>query len=176
MSLAIQYNMKRKKPQSQACAHGGEASCMEGCYAKGGFASKKKVAEGELNGKKMDVIAGASKDPGPPIKKNERMEAYKKRTGKYAEGGDTTDPTFEGPHIVDRIIAKRMSEGGRVANDTDVVADELPNEFDDLVLRDNLESSYTGADSGDYLGAPDEDDSRLDMISRIMRKRKASTA
>ena len=52
----------------------------------------------------------------------------------------------------------------------------MPNEFDDLVLRDNLESSYTGADSGDYLGAPDEDDSRLDMISRIMRKRKASTA
>lgn len=58
--------------------------------------------------------------------------------------------------MLDRIMSKRkMSEGGVVSNSTEVVADELPNEFDDLALDDNLEAHY-----------PE------DMSARIARQRK----
>lgn len=72
---------------------------------------------------------------------------------------------------IGRIMEKRYSKGGMVANETPPVVDSEPNEFDDLVLRDDLESSYTGANSGDEVGnaALDEDDN--DMIVRIMRSR-----
>lgn len=77
-----------------------------------------------------------------------------------------------------RIMAKRkkMSKGGMVANggddDLDSMADSNPNNFDDLALRDELESSYTEANSGDDLGNAQEDMDRRDTVSRIMRQRK----
>lgn len=80
--------------------------------------------------------------------------------------------------MVSRIMAKRekmYSEGGMVANggedDLDKLADGRPNEFDDLALRDDLESSYTAANSGDELGDSREDADREDIVSRIMRSR-----
>jgi hypothetical protein len=79
---------------------------------------------------------------------------------------------------IDRIMGKRkkMSEGGMVANggddDLETMADGKPNNFDDLALRDDLESSYTGANSGDERGNAQEDMDRRDAVSRIMRQRK----
>lgn len=81
--------------------------------------------------------------------------------------------------LVGKIMAKRYSEGGRVANEDagasasepDRMAKDDPNEFDDLALRDDLESSYTGADSGDELGNRRESDDEADIISRVMRSR-----
>lgn len=66
------------------------------------------------------------------------------------------------------------SEGGRVANDTGegFDADEMPNQFDDLVLRDNLESSYDGSNAGDYLDNDRENEDRHDIVARIMASRK----
>ena len=88
--------------------------------------------------------------------------------------------------MVDRIMHKRsktfegearLSQGGQVANNAHPFeADfEDPNEFDDLVLRDDNEHAdfnYTGANSGDEIGDEREDEDRHDIVSRIMRSRK----
>lgn len=77
------------------------------------------------------------------------------------------------PDLVDRIMQQRhYSEGGRVANDTDPVADFEPNEFDLLVKDGGLESSYTAQNSGDEIGNEALDESEEDMIARIMRQRR----
>ncbi len=72
---------------------------------------------------------------------------------------------------VGRAMKKRYSKGGMVANETPITADFEDNEFDDLVKRDDLESSYTGADSGDEIGDKQEDDDRKDIVSRVMKSR-----
>ncbi len=92
---------------------------------------------------------------------------------KMAQGGWMDD----GADMVDRIMKRRMSEGGRVSNedhgpDDDRLADFSPNEFDDLALRDDLESDYTGANSGDEIGNAQEDEDRSDIVSRIMKSRR----
>jgi len=81
--------------------------------------------------------------------------------------------------MIDHVMKHRMkhySEGGRVANsgedDLDKMADGRPNNFDDLSLRDDLESSYTGANSGDELGDAREDHDRADIIAKIMASRR----
>lgn len=85
--------------------------------------------------------------------------------------------------IVDRIMQKReesfsgldrYSKGGKVANDTGngEVADEMPNQFDDLVLRDDLESGSNGPNNGDNLGNKQEDEDQKDIVSRIMSSRR----
>ncbi len=80
---------------------------------------------------------------------------------------------------VDRIMAKRKkySKGGMVANggddDFEKLAGEAPAEFDDLALRDDLEFSETGANSGDELGNAQETEDRKDAVSRIMKARAA---
>lgn len=85
--------------------------------------------------------------------------------------------------MVDRIMNKRMmpsketkgalySEGGKVSNESEEMADEDPNEFDDLALRDDLEFKDTGANSGDEDGSKlNQDDDDEDMVGRIMKKR-----
>lgn len=85
--------------------------------------------------------------------------------------------------LVDRIMiqkskdfsseARRYSEGGRVANSDEIEAGFMPNEFDDLHLRDDLESSYGDDDNaGDALGNSQEDEDRKDIVSRIMASRR----
>jgi len=86
--------------------------------------------------------------------------------------------------MVDRIMKKRSpsfegearlySEGGKVANDTHPFECDFedPNEFDDLVLRDDLDYEYTGKNSGDELGDEAEDERRADIVSRIMASRR----
>jgi len=87
--------------------------------------------------------------------------------------------------LVDRIMNQsskdfssldRYSQGGKVANqehgkDNNELAGFLPNEFDDLVIRDDLESSYDGANAGDHLGNSQEDEDRRDIVSQIMKSR-----
>ncbi len=76
--------------------------------------------------------------------------------------------------LVMRIMRKRYSKGGMVANDTGCgqEAGKLPNQFDDLVLRDDLESDYDGVNAGDFLGNAQEDEDRKDIVARIMASRK----
>lgn len=88
--------------------------------------------------------------------------------------------------MVDRIMMKRSknfsgldrySKGGQVANqehgeNNNEMAGFSPNEFDDLVLRDDLESDYGDDDNaGDALGNAQEDEDRSDIVSKIMKSR-----
>lgn len=108
---------------------------------------------------------------------------------RLAMGGPVDLSHGDGPYeddelgLVGRIMHKRSmdysdldrySEGGRVANDTGTgqEADKLPNQHDDLVLRDDLESTYGEDDNaGDDLGNGQEDEDRKDIVARIMRSR-----
>lgn len=115
----------------------------------------------------------AEMESGKPQKQSLAIAYAMKRKGKKMAGGGSTDHEMvDLDHdMVDRIMAKKFSKGGMVANDTDITADFQPNEFDDLVLRDELEFNYTGANSGDDLGNAQEDEDRADIVSRIMRSR-----
>lgn len=87
---------------------------------------------------------------------------------------DPVDDMLDDSDIVDEIMEQRYSEGGQVANDVGEgqEADKMPNQFDDLVLRDELEFSYTGDNSGDHLGDESLDDEEEELVDGIMRKRK----
>lgn len=87
----------------------------------------------------------------------------------YAGGGEVEMDMIG--HLMNKR-AKMMSEGGKVANADEIEAGFMPNEFDDLHLRDDLESSYTGANSGDELGDAQEDHDRADIIAKIMASRR----
>lgn len=82
----------------------------------------------------------------------------------YEEDGDHID------HIMRQMHEDKMSEGGVVSNETEVHADELPNEFDDLVLDDHL-SAGSLADVDDEDGNRQEEEDRHDMVAQIMRSR-----
>lgn len=79
---------------------------------------------------------------------------------------------MEDEDMLDRIMAKHYSKGGRVANEDMPTADFEENSFDDLANRDDLESSYTGENSGDDIGNRREDEDREDIVSRIMRMKR----
>jgi len=83
------------------------------------------------------------------------------------------DMMAHGGDVVARLMQKRMSEGGKIANASDEYtggeqADFSSNEFDDLALRDDLKENYTAENSGDELGNDREDEDRRDIVSRIM--------
>ena len=89
------------------------------------------------------------------------------------------DAAMSEDDMVERIMRKRMSKGGIASNKDqglstesgDELADLKGNEMDDLALRDDLESSYDGENSGDMLSDDQEDYDRKDMVERIMRSR-----
>lgn len=143
-SLAIAYAMKKK---AKKMAMGGYA---EGgaCMAHGKSGCEMCMAEGGM------VDEEAEYDPveTPHSVDNESAET-------------------EDDDMVSRIMRQKYSKGGMVANEDKITAGFEPNEFDDLALRDDLESSYTGANSGDELGNDQEDEDRRDIVSRIMRSR-----
>lgn len=87
-----------------------------------------------------------------------------------AEGGEANGSGFS-DDMVSRIMKHRYSEGGMVANDTPPIADEMPADYDDLALRDDLEMSETGANSGDEIGDDQEDEDRDDIVKRVMKSR-----
>jgi hypothetical protein len=73
--------------------------------------------------------------------------------------------------IVSRVLAKHYSKGGVIANEGEGLlshmADGKPNNFDDLVLDDHLES--TQHDFGEHDGDAREDHDRHDIVKRVMR-------
>lgn len=103
------------------------------------------------------VIAEARSMPGP----TSGMSGF-------AKGGEVSDHEKDADMIA-RIMHKRKeySEGGMVANDVGVAeADKLPAEYDDLVLRDELDGSQP-EDSNEH-----GDELPEDMVSRVMLKKK----
>lgn len=104
----------------------------------------------------------ASKQPEEHMSKMDDDQSLHKF---MAHGGD----------IVDHIISKKYSQGGMVANggedELSHLADGMPNNFDDLALDDDLESTNSGESSGDFLGNAQEDEDRHDIVARVMKSR-----
>jgi hypothetical protein len=71
--------------------------------------------------------------------------------------------------MVGSIMKKRYSHGGQAANDTDLTADMESNEFDDLVLRDDLEGHYPGSQE---IGNAAVEKEEHDVVSQVMNSRK----
>lgn len=128
-------------------AHGGEVSEGDPAWACSECGSHSLTFMGHQDSShEMDMISSA---------------LHKRR---MAHGGRTCAPGDVGG-------SPRYSHGGQVANDLGegAAADELPNEFDDLVLRDDEEmEGYTEKNSGDDIGGP----SKSDVVSKAMLKRK----
>lgn len=139
---------------------------------------------------KMDNMAeggsveGGYQDPcSEPGCADESHEHMNEEAGGYmSESAPEEEPTEQGltgsgyqtgAHELDmvkRALKKYFSEGGEVANETSPVADFEPNEFDDLVNRDDLSSSYTGSNSGDEAG-DEENDKRVNgVVARAMTR------
>ena len=79
--------------------------------------------------------------------------------------------------------ARGYSEGGKVANENSGESTDEPtmakwdgNDFDDLALRDDLESKETGANSGDMDNNSQENRDREDIISKVLKSRPKRTA
>ncbi len=173
-SLAISYKMKRKasmpKPMED-CEHGGPEMCAHGCYADGGeVQDESEMPPTPITGsgvnkdqaKALQASYRRAHDAGTFNDADDIQATYRRAhdAGNFARGG-----------MVDRVMARKMSKGGMVANTDLPEADFEPNEFDDLHLRDDLESHYTGANSGDELSSNGEDERRRDMVRRIMASR-----
>ncbi len=71
--------------------------------------------------------------------------------------------------LVDCAMKKRYSKGGVVSNESEDLADEDPNEFDDEVLDDHL-TAHEPANEGE-LGDKQEDEDRHDIVAKLMRLR-----
>lgn len=163
MSMAVAYGMKKKNKM----AEGGGVAMDE----KSGYGSLPEEREME-NGPAMsednrDLNQHGEDEEGP-------------QGARMAEGG------FIGSHqseehmedMVGRIMKMRQkmySKGGEIANEGEAnlgrMADSHPNNFDDLSMRDDLESSYTGENSGDNLGNDRTDEDERDLVAQIMKSR-----
>lgn len=149
-------------------------------FAEGGCPSCG-YAEGGMIGAKA---SGYEAHEGNDVKHNSAAytECEKGLNQKMPMTNDSNEDGF-----VNRIMEKRSqnfsgldrySKGGQVANqehgeNNNEMAGFSPNEFDDLVLRDDLESTYGDDDnSGDALGNAQEDEDRSDIVARIMASRK----
>lgn len=124
---------------------------------------------------------GANEQASPEKEKESAAAAEPEEKGMVggilhkADGGEIEGHQSEAEMLdmVGRIMKKHYSEGGQVANDVGVAeADKAPAEYDDLVLRDDLESEYDGDNSGDKLGNDAMDERDADMIARVMKSRK----
>ncbi len=173
-SLAIAYSMKKKakKMAEGGYVHEEEASGYEEMpcrMCEGGSCPKHMMAEGgEVEDWKDDEHTG--EDIAGRLKRGPRtrFEEYEER--------EPEEESHEDDDLVGRILKKRMSKGGMVANEDhgpmdDRLAGFDQNEFDDLSLRDDLEFHDTGANSGDEIGDKQEDEDRRDIVSRIMKSR-----
>lgn len=187
-SLAIAYSMKRK-----AKAMGGSVDC----YADGGqvednYQSPSTSKDQEHH--KLAFLEDETRNYMPPMEPGRKhdmaaMEEDDRDLNQHGEdeqgpyGMAMAEGGFIGSHqdkeheldLVGRIMKQRQqhfSEGGRVANKTPRIGGSEDNNFDDLYLDDDIESSYTGANSGDEDGDPDQDARDEDVVARIMRSRK----
>jgi len=148
-AAAIAYSIQRKernkaKGGMMQCAHGSDDGSCNTCMAEGGMAH----AEDDYD---------PEEEPMP--KENMAAEDEDKMLLEMVMKGEPEDE-----------IGK-YSEGGKVANEDTPEAEFMPNQFDDLALRDDLEADYTGANSGDEIGDEQEDDDRKKVLDMIMRSR-----
>jgi hypothetical protein len=172
--------------------HGPE--CAEGCMlAEGGEAGTTGYQnDAEAARQRLGVTTATPAKPAderdstpttePATSFKQVIRSVQKKPLAMAEGGDVPDDEYEdaygdedgeGLDMIDRIMSRRAySKGGQVANETTEDSGFAPNQFDNLVLRDELESSYTGANSGDEKGNAQEDEDRDDSTMRIMLKRR----
>ncbi len=190
MSMAIQYQMKKRMAKGGMCEHGSTMCemCHGGMYAKGGDVKNEEEKRHYVKDKNKKIhrfgpdenaalkfheehnkkYGPFSSDYGNSQDQFEKVNKIKDPE-RYAEGGEVEDDD-----MISRIMKKRAghySEGGRVANEDHIEADFKENEFDDLPLDDHLEEHYTGANSGDELGNEQEDEDERDVVARIMRSR-----
>ncbi len=187
------FENSKIKPKLKGLAHGGEVHGCKNCgYAEGGQITDNYQPSGKPHVDKQFPYEesekasgymdheGDVKRPNSMAMKEDDMDFNQKPVDMRASTSMSEED------MVDRIMKKRSenfsgldrySEGGKVANqehgpNDSRLAGFSPNEFDDLVLRDDLESSYTGANSGDYVGNDQEDEDRKDIVARIMASRK----
>lgn len=178
-SLAIAYQMKRKKKM----AKGGDVKGVHRDQMSKGKSLAGEIVRGAREGGKekhqsMNELAKTLHE-----EKLEELKGMKGPHGNYAEGGEVDGPVSEeeakkfakgagfadGGEVTCPHCTKTFSHGGQVANDDMMLADTLPNEFDDLVLDDDAPvHKYTGKDSGDEIGGPSKDD----IVAKAMLKRK----
>lgn len=145
----LKAEMEAGKPQGQALAIA--------------YSMKRKAQKKALGG---EVIEHEEHKPehedemhyGEP--KKVRVAAEHAKSVHHAHGGD----------VVGRIMAKKYSKGGVVADEGDAIAedqaDQHAREYDYLVEEGGLES--TQHDFGDELGDEREEHDRHDIVSRIM--------
>lgn len=168
MSLASAYHARH---MAKKMNHGG--MCAEGCdmlhehkYADGGEVEENHMPEPSPSpaekGKSISDAFKSAGGVGSSIRNilHGILGEEEAKAEEHADGG-----------MVGDIMAKRYSHGGQVANKTGFNADFHEDQFDDLVLRDDLESEYTGANSGDELGNAQKDEDERDLVSMIMRSR-----
>jgi hypothetical protein len=195
-----QHGEDEEGPQGPWMAEGGDPAETTGVYHQSGVlesdADKAKKSLGTGTATTPDPTevhdTTPTREPGNSMKSI--LQSIKK---KMAEGGEVYGmPTDKGEHreesfitdneqsdahmrdMVGRIMMKRQhmySEGGKVANKEENLTWDMPNEFDDLALRDDLESTYTGANSGDEDGNQAEEKDRRDPVARIMMKRRSQS-
>jgi hypothetical protein len=182
-SLAIAYAMK-KKAREHEMATGGEMCAYGHPMAEGGF------VEEEKDSGYRSMPEESEKRDEPAMREDDRMLNQHGQDEIGPRGMDEDNESepdrivdhavenqgfpMEEEDMVSRIMKQReehYSEGGQVANDSDPIADSEPAEFDYLVNNDDLDSHYTGANSGDEIGNQTLDDEMHDIVSRIMRSR-----
>lgn len=147
MSMAIKYAMGKK---ARKMADGGEVKpVVDPEKAKLAAASMRKAFGSSDTPDKADPVSG-------DYAKGGSVECMACKGGTCMEHGG----------MVDRIMAKRMAQGG------EVMADEESNDFDYLDQKGMAhDADYTGANSGDEHGNEEMDENDRDLISRIMRSR-----
>lgn len=154
-SLALAYKMKKKEKKM---AYGGEMEDADSVTPRPYPRSQQPTKDG---------------DEKKPVGKRINFPGFAEGGEVGAKEEDAKDLNqskmfSDGDMIVDRAM-KKYSKGGKVANDVSDLAGFKPNEFDDLVLRDDLKSTYgEGNNSGDMSGNAQEDHDQDDIVSRVM--------
>jgi hypothetical protein len=169
-SLAIAYAMKRKAQKAKKMAAGGEmtedAPNLPGAdSAQDSMRKAFKYAEGGELKSGYEAMPEEHEMNNEDAMAEDRMDLNQKPVDMKESTEDADDD------LVMRIMRKRYSEGGQVANQDKEITGDMPNEFDVLHLDDGLEFHDTGANSGDELGDAQEDEDRRDIVSRIMKSR-----
>ena len=163
-SLAIAYSMKKKaKKMAEGGMMGEQSDAHEEEMLHEPEDSLSEMSGAGVQGHQIHIHVNPK-------------QGYGEHRGNYAHGGMAGEQSKEHEmDMVDRIMTKRAckggmySEGGKVADGEEELADTKPNEFD--VMEDNdLAFSDTGESSGDEHGSKLNQEE--DMVDRIMKKRK----
>ncbi len=188
-NLAMAYSMKKRAKKK--FAEGGEAASKTG-YGLKDMAQKGVHHQTAKHQAGVSTVGGAIRRGDHELVKNihrEKLADLKsmKKPNLMADGGFVEEEEDSGylplpeehekmnhaaiaedADMIARIMHQRYSRGGQVANDVGVAeADEEPAEYDDLVLRDDLDGSQP-EDSNEHGDSAVSDD----LIDRIMLKKK----